>query len=331
MKMLKAVAIEISSPLAHIFNLSLKTAIFPSSLKLSRVVPIHKGGKTDICDNYRPIALLSSISKILEKIVSLKLVNHLEYHKLISPKQFGFQRSKNTEHNLLNVVNFISNAINEGKFCIGIFLDLKKAFDVCNHEILFKKLASKGVTGNSLKWFRSYLSGRRQIVEVNGQKSTQETIEMSVIQGSILGPILFLVYIDDLPSSSLLETYLFADDTQGLKTGYNLPELINSVNLELKKWAQWFRSNKMSVNTSKTKFLIFHSRGKKVDMENKRIVCDNNDPLAPYNPNLVSELERIHSNHNDPSSRSYKLLGILFDEHLSFNFHVDLIKSKLSK
>ena len=331
MKILKAVAIEISSPLAHIFNLSLKTAIFPSSLKLSRVVPIHKGGKTDICDNYRPIALLSSISKILEKIVSLKLVNHLEYHKLISPKQFGFQRSKNTEQNLLNVVNFISNAINEGQFCIGIFLDLKKAFDVCNHEILFKKLASKGVTGNSLKWFRSYLSGRRQIVEVNGQKSTQETIEMSVIQGSILGPILFLVYIDDLPSSSLLETYLFADDTQGLKAGYNLPELINSVNLELKKWAQWFRSNKMSVNTSKTKFLIFHSRGKKVDMENKRIVCDNNDPLAPYNPNLVSELERIHSNHNDPSSRSYKLLGILFDEHLSFNSHVDLIKSKLSK
>ena len=192
------------------------------------------------------------------------------------------------------MVNFISNAINEGKFCIGIFLDLKKAFDVCNHEILFKKLASKGVTGNSLKWFRIYLSGRRQIVEVNGQKSTQETIEMSVIQGSILGPILFLVYIDDLPSSSLLETYLFADDTQGLKAGYNLPELINSVNLELKKWAQWFRSNKMSVNTSKTKFLIFHSRGKKVDMENKRIVFDNND-------------------------------------HLSFNSHVDLIKSKLSK
>ena len=229
------------------------------------------------------------------------------------------------------MVNFISNAINEGQFCIGIFLDLKKAFDVCNHEILFKKLASKGVTGNSLKWFRSYLSGRRQIVEVNGQKSTQETIEMSVIQGSILGPILFLVYIDDLPSSSLLETYLFADDTQGLKAGYNLPELINSVNLELKKWAQWFRSNKMSVNTSKTKFLIFHSRGKKVDMENKRIVFDNNDPLAPYNPDLVSELEGIHSNHNDPSSSSYKLLRILFDEHLSFNFHADLIKSKLSK
>ena len=109
---------------------------------------------------------------------------------------------------------------------------------------------------------------------------------MSVIQGSILGPILFLVYIDDLPSSSSLETFLFADDTQGLKAGHNLPKLI---------------------------------------------VFDNNDPHAPFDPNLVSALERVHSNHIDPSSRSYKLLGVLFDEHLSFNFHIDLIKSKLSK
>ena len=225
MKLLKVVAIEISSPLAHIFNLSLKKGIFPSALKLSRVVPIHKAGKTDLCDNYRPIALLSSISKILEKIVSLKLVNHLDYNKLLSPKQFGFQRNKNTEQFLLNVVNFLSNAINQGKFCIGIFLYLKKAFDVCNHEILFKKLKSKGVRGKTLDWFKSYLQARRQMVDVNGHKSTEETIDMSVIQGSILRPTLFLIYIDDLPYSSLLETFLFAGDTQGLMAGENLPEL----------------------------------------------------------------------------------------------------------
>ena len=101
------------------------------------------------------------------------------------------------------------------------------------------------------------------MVEVNGHKSSPESIDMSVIQGSILGPTLFLIYIDDLPSSSLLDTFLFADDTQGLKAGKNLPELIDNVNSELKKWAQWFRSNKMAVNTSKTKFIIFHSKGKK--------------------------------------------------------------------
>ena len=331
MKLLKAVAIEISTPLAHIFNLSLKNAFFPTPLKLSRIVPIHKGGKTEFCDNYRPIALLSSFSKILEKIVSLKLVNHLEYHKLISPCQFGFQRNKNTEHNLLNIVNFISKALNEGDYCIGIFLDLRKAFDVCDHEILFKKLKNKGVIGKSLDWFKSYLSGRRQIVDVNGYKSKQEEIDMSVIQGSILGPILFLVYIDDLPSSSLLETFLFADDTQGLKAGKNLNELIDEVNLELVKWAQWFRSNKMAVNTGKTKFLIFHTRGKKVNLNGKSLVFDNNDPLKPFNPSLVYELERIHDNHKDTSSRSYKLLGVLFDEHLTFNYHIDYLKSKLSK
>ena len=181
-KLLKSVAIEISFPLAHIFNLSLKNGTFPSALKLSRVVPIHKGGKADSCDNYRLIALLSSISKILEKIVSLKLVNHLEINKLISPKQFGFQRNKNTEQNLLNVVNFISKAINEGQFCIGIFLDLRKAFDVCNHKILFKKLINKGILGKSLDWFKSYLTGRRQVVAVNGYKSSPESIDMSVIQ-----------------------------------------------------------------------------------------------------------------------------------------------------
>ena len=115
------------------------------------------------------------------------------------------------------------------------------------------KIKCKGVTGKSLDWFKSYLSGRNQIVDVNSFKSTQETIgtSISVLKGSILGPILFLVQSADLPSSSLLETFLFADNTQELKAGGNLPELIETVNLELEKWAQWFRSNKMSVNTRK--------------------------------------------------------------------------------
>ena len=192
-------------------------------------------------------------------------------------------------------------------------------------------LSHPGVTGNTLKWFKSYLSDRRQIVDVNGCKSKQEDIDMSVIQGSILGPILFLVYIDDLPFSSLLETFMFADDTEGLKAGKNLPELIDNVNLELKKWAQWFRTNKMAVNVNKTKFIIFHTHGKKVDLDGKKIIFESNDPSSPFNPDLVCELEHIHNNHTDPSSRSYKLLGILLDEHLTFHHHIDYLKSKLSK
>jgi len=203
MKLLKELAQVISTPLAHIFNLSLAQGVFPEKLKLSRVVPIHKSGKTDSCDNYRPIALQSNISKILEKLVCTKLTNHLDLNKIIHPHQFGFQRFKNTEQNLVHVVNYISQALNEGDFCIGIFLDLKKAFDTVDHKILLTKLEYYGVTGLELDWFKSYLSNRSQVVDINGHSPPQE-IDISVLQGSILGPILFNIFINDLPLQSLL-------------------------------------------------------------------------------------------------------------------------------
>ena len=139
-ELLKFISTAISTPLSHIFNLSLSTGIFPSKLKTSRTVPIFKTGCADLCDNYRPISLLSTLSKILEKIVSIQLVNHLELNKLIYKHQYGFQRNKSTEHHLIHLSNFVSNAINENKYCIGVFLDLKKAFDVCSHSILIKNL-----------------------------------------------------------------------------------------------------------------------------------------------------------------------------------------------
>jgi hypothetical protein len=162
MSLLKFVALEIGTPLAHVFNLSLRTGIFPQKFKKSRIVPLHKQGPKDNCDNYRPIALLSTISKILEKFVAVKLVNHLELNKLVSPNQFGFLRNRNTEQCLVLATNFISNALNNGEYCIGLFLDLRKAFDVCSHDILLKKLAQYGVRGIALNWFESYLSGRSQ-------------------------------------------------------------------------------------------------------------------------------------------------------------------------
>ena len=331
MKLLKAVALEISTPLAHIFNLSLNQGVFPNALKTSKVIPLHKSGLSNQCDNYRPIALVSTISKILEKFVAIKLTNHLELNKLIHPNQFGFQRAKNTEQNLLNVINVVSNAINEGNFCIGIFLDLKKAFDTVNHEILFKKLEHLGIKGVALDWFKSYLTGRSQKVFLNGKLSDSQEIEISVLQGTILGPILFLCFINDLPNSSNLLTFLFADDTQGLATGRNLPELIDYVNAELKKWASWFIANKMAVNINKTKYIIFHNKGKKVQTNDKPILFDCNIPNTPHDPALVCPLERIHSKHQSPDSQSYKLLGIYLDENLSFDKNTSFLISKLSK
>ena len=151
----------------HLFNLSIRSGVFPAKLKTSRTVPVFKSGDPLSCDNYRPIYLLSSISKILEKFVANQLVNHLEYNKLLYEHQYGFQRKKSTVHNLLHLTNFVSKELKEKKLVIGTFLD-QKAFDVVNHSILIKKLNHLGLKGSVLEWFTSYLDGRSQCVDING-------------------------------------------------------------------------------------------------------------------------------------------------------------------
>jgi exonuclease III len=331
MKILKLVALEIGLPLSHICNLSLSSGTFPSSMKAGKVIPVHKAGDKSLCDNYRPIALLNTFSKILEKVMANRLVDHLDFNKIIDPNQYGFQRSRNTEHNLLQVINYISNELNNGNYCVGVFLDLRKAFDTVSHDILLKKLAHYGITGIPLRWFTSYLADRTQQVEIEGSLSRPCPINISILQGSILGPILFLIQINDLPGVTNLKTFLFADDTQGLKGGKVLSTLIDEVNRELKKWAVWFLANKMAVNTAKTKFIVFHTRGRNPNLEGKTLFFDNNPPHLIPDPSLISPLERIHSNHPNVDSRSYKLLGILLDEHLSFNANTNLLLSKLAK
>jgi len=166
-KMIKYVINEICIPLAHIFNLSLNSGIFPPKLKRSKAVPIFKSVNHNECDNYRPISLLCSISKILEKVVAKKLLSHLQTNNLLYEHQYGFLPKRSTEQNLIQVTNFITDALNDGMFCIGVFIDLHKAFDVCSHKILLKKLKNLGINGKDLKWFESYLSNRLQPVDIN--------------------------------------------------------------------------------------------------------------------------------------------------------------------
>ena len=332
MELLKFVAVEISRPLAHIFNLSINSGWFPSALKRSRTVPIHKGGDAELCDNYRPISLQNSIAKILEKMVATQLVNHLELNNLLYKHQYGFLRGKSTEHNLLHLTNKIGKALNEGNFVISLFLDLKKAFDVCSHDILLMKLSKLGIVGKSLDWFTSYLKNRVQHVDIDGNVSSPKNINISVLQGSILGPILFLCYINDLPNATDLLTFLFADDTSGLIIGKNLQELVLKMNSEINKLANWFRANKMAVNISKTKYLIFHTKGKKIEnFDDNSIVFDENEIGKPKDPALITPLGRIFDSHPAADQRSYKLLGVLFDETLSFKHHVNFLVNKLSK
>ena len=202
-KLLKFVKLEISTPLAHVFQLSFEQGIFPENLKTSRTIPIFKSGDKFNIDNYRPISLVNSISKIIEKMVSVKLTNYLQINKLISPWQFGFQKYLNTEHNLIHAVNFIGEAMNRGDFCIGVFFDLRKAFDVVQHDVLLNKLSKLGVKNSALNWFKSYLSNRKQVVDIHGTLSEVKNISCSVLQGSILGPLLFLCFINDFANSTI--------------------------------------------------------------------------------------------------------------------------------
>jgi len=327
-KMVKFIAREISIPLSHIFNLSLDSGTFPEKLKRSRVIPIFKSGSKLECDNYRPISLLCSISKILEKIVSKKLLNHLQTNNLIYNHQYGFLPKRSTEHNLMQVINYITTALNDGMYCLAVFIDLRKAFDVCSHKILLKKLKNLGIQGVALKWFESYLANRLQCVDINGILSDEKCFNISVIQGSILGTILFLCYINDFWKCTSLFTTLFADDGSCLAKNKNLNDLIIFVNFELQKIANWFLSNKMAINTSKTKFILFRTQGKKVDDQICNIVFNNNEIGKFQDPALIFPIERIH---NHGVTKVFKLLGILLDEYLSFDAHIIYLCSKLSK
>ena len=331
MKLIKDLKYQLALPLTHLFNLSITTGTFPSHLKTSRTIPIFKSGNPLLCDNYRPISLLSSLSKILEKIISIKLVNHLEINHLLHNHQYGFQRNKSTVHHLLHLTNYISGELNKKKYCLGIFLDLKKAFDVVNHEILLKKLAKLGITGTALQWFASYLNGRKQCVDIGGKISSSRNLDISVLQGSILGPILFLCFINDLNLSTTLLALLFADDTIALASDTDLPRLIDHVNAEMQKLANWFRCNQMAVNVSKTKYMIFRPRGVQIDLQGKEIIFNNNEIGQPNTPERIFKLERCYNDNPNKDHITYKLLGVLFDEFLSFDQHVQKTCSKISQ
>ncbi len=172
------------------------------------------------------------------------------------------------------------------------------------------------------------LSSPCNSVDINGNLSDELNLDISVIQGSILGPILFLCYINDFYSATLLFSVLFADDTTCLSKGKVLKDLIDYVNSELQKIAMWFRSNKMAENTSKTKFVIFRTRGKLINDEECVLLFNNNEPGQPADPELITQIDRIH---NGGEEKSFKLLGVLFDEYLSFNSHNQQLCSKISK
>ena len=258
-KLLKVLDSHISVQLSQIINESFQNGIFPGKLKIAKVIPIFKKGDASKNSNYRPISLLSVFSKIFEKHMHERLYNFLELHDILFQMQFGFRNGHSTDHALISLSERIKSTLDSKRVGCGIFIDLQKAFDTVNHNILLQKLSHYGIRGTSLHWFESYLTGRQQYVSINNHSSSLGKVTCGVPQGSVLGPLLFLIYINDLPYvSKVLSFFLFADDTNIYFETENIEKLQVKINKELLKVKSWLEVNKLALNIEKTNFVVFH-------------------------------------------------------------------------
>ena len=309
-KLLKLIPDLIIVPLCEIIHLSFTTGIFPDALKISKVIPIHKGGASDDLNNYRPISLLSIFDKIIEKMMHHRLYSFLQSHNILFKNQFGFRKNSSTSLALNQIVEKIRESIDNKKHSCGIFIDLRKAFDTLNHDILLSKLEHYGIRDVALRWFKSYLSDRRQYTFLNGINSQISTINCGVPQGSVLGPLLFLIYINDLPNiSNKLTFFLFADDTNIFYESTSRVKLEKFLNKELRKLYTWLIVNRLALNIDKTKFVEFHSYNKPINTFLKLRI--NKKPITRTN--------------------NIKYLGIILDSSLSWKDHINKISSKIKR
>ena len=296
--------------LTQVINSSFEEGIFPEQLKMAKVIPIYKGGSKTEVSNYRPISLLSAFSKIFEKLVHTRVYNFLQKNESLYDMQFGFRAGRSCEHALLTAKNHILSALNKKQTALLLLIDFSKAFDTISHDILQDKLKHYGIRGKAHDWFSSYLQNRVQYVSIDGRASSHLRIKHGVPQGSILGPLLFILYINDLPNiSHIVKFIMYADDANIIITADTEAEVIEifeSLSTEIVKWVN---INGLFLNLKKTNYMIF-TRKKQSILEN-------------YIPHIGgTEIKRKHV---------ARFLGVLIDEKLTWNHHIAAIKSKMSR
>ena len=306
--LLKHIKNEISRPVTLILNQCLTNGVFPDKLKIAKVVPIHKSDDDTMFNNYRPISILPTLSKIFEKVIFNQVHEHFHVNNLYFSNQYGFRKKHSTELAVLEVIDRITYQLDQGITPINIYLDLSKAFDTLDHDILLTKLQYYGVNGSALALFRSYLTERQQYVDYNETSSSLEHISTGVPQGSILGPLLFIIYINDIAQSSAYFKFItYADDTTLCGTIAGQIDIEN-IEMELKNVTEWLKMNKLSLNVKKTKAMLFH-------MPQKKIII----PTIKINGTLIEFVD------------NFNFLGINLNKHLNWNPHVTNVSNKLVK
>ena len=276
---MKQVSNEYCIPLTHLINLSVLQGDFPSEMKLAKVLPIYKADNHQLIQNYRPISVLNFFSKVYERVIYNNLLDFIMENNILYDKQFGFRKGHSTSHAIITLVNKVSKSLDEGKIVGGVYLDIRKAFDSISHQILLDKLHKIGIRGNIHCLLKSYLMSRSQYVIYNGAKSEVKFVETGVPQGSILGPLLFILFMNDFSrSSTLLFSILFADDTSVFLEGTEYSKLIKTLNSELENVTKWLNANRLTVNMKKTHCMIFHraklkTTGQDVVMQNSALTC----------------------------------------------------------
>lgn len=308
-KCIKSLKNIIIQELTECVNKCLTLGTFPDSLKIAKVTPIYKSGNKSDPGNYRPISVLPVLSKIFEKVLYKRLKDHIDVLNLINDTQYGFRPKSNTLSATVDLVTNIKLNIDKKKIALGIFIDLKKAFDTVSHDILLQKLNDIGIVGTAHDMFTSYLRNRCQVVKIGKSESSYSTLTYGIPQGSILGPLLFIIYINGINQIGLKgDITLYADDTCLFYFSNTIEEIIDNAQKDLKLLDEWFQTNLLTINVSKTNYIIFASKNKKIQ----------DFPPLTLNNQAIKR------------TNQEKYLGLVLDHQLTWKPHLIKIKSKLS-